>query len=85
MRDLIERRLAALRAEYEAGEEARASLEARQADLRETMLRITGGILVLEGLLAELDVAVASTPAPLADDPYEALDGRIEAASAGSD
>jgi hypothetical protein len=85
MRDLIERRLAALRAEYEAGEEARASLEARQADLRETMLRITGGILVLEGLLAELGAAVASKPPPPAEVAHDILDGRNKAATATSD
>ena len=52
MKDQLERRLAALRAEYESGEHALADLERRQALLRDTLLRISGGIQVLEEELA---------------------------------
>lgn len=53
MRDQLERRLAALRAEYDAGERALADLDRKQSTLRDTLLRISGGIQVLEEELAE--------------------------------
>ncbi len=43
----LERCLGELRTEYEAGEKAMAELEARQADFRQTLLRISGAIQVL--------------------------------------
>lgn len=51
MRDVIEQRLSALKAEFEAGKQMLAELEARQTHLRETMLRISGAIQVLEEML----------------------------------
>lgn len=48
-----EQRLMALRQEYEAGEAQMRALEQRTRDLRETMLRISGAIAVLEDLVAE--------------------------------
>ena len=48
--DLFQR-ITQLRAEYEAGEQQLAALEAREADLKKTMLRISGAIQVLEELL----------------------------------
>jgi ABC-type Fe3+-hydroxamate transport system substrate-binding protein len=50
MHDAIETRLAQLRAERERGEEMLADLQARAAALRETLLRISGAIQVLEEL-----------------------------------
>ncbi len=48
----LEQRLSELKAEYQAGQKMLAELEAKQADLRQTMLRISGAIQVLEELLA---------------------------------
>ena len=52
MRTQLEQRLQALKAEFEAGQKMLADLEARQAQLRETLLRISGAMQVLEELLA---------------------------------
>jgi uncharacterized coiled-coil protein SlyX len=53
MQAQLEQRLAALKAEYQAGEQMLANLEKQQAELRKTMLRISGAIQVLEELLAQ--------------------------------
>jgi prefoldin subunit 5 len=52
MRQQLERRLAALREEYQAGQHALAELEQKIDALRATMLRISGAIQVLEEELA---------------------------------
>ena len=49
----VERRLAELKSEYEAGQKMLADLEAKKADLQTTLQRIAGAIQVLEELLAE--------------------------------
>lgn len=49
----ISQRLGNLRQEYAAGEQQMAALDARRAELNQTMLRITGAIQVLEETLAE--------------------------------
>ena len=67
MKDQLERRLAALRTEYESGERALADLERREALLRDTLLRISGGIQVLEEELAPFRAQPAE-PALVADD-----------------
>jgi hypothetical protein len=51
MREQLHERLDALKAEYETGGKMLADLEARQAELKQTMLRISGAIQVLEELL----------------------------------
>lgn len=48
-----ERRLAELRAELEKGREELARLDARRAELRDTLLRISGAVQVLEELASE--------------------------------
>ncbi len=48
MKVRLEKRLAELKAEFESGKTALAELEARQANMRETLLRISGAIQVLE-------------------------------------
>jgi hypothetical protein len=53
MREQLERRLHALRAEFESGQQLMADLEDRQARLRDTLLRISGAIQVLEEELGE--------------------------------
>jgi predicted nuclease with TOPRIM domain len=52
MRTQLEARLQQLKAEYEAGKKQLADLEASEANLRETLLRISGAIQVLEEELA---------------------------------
>jgi ABC-type transporter Mla subunit MlaD len=59
MRHHLEQRLQSLVQEYQSGQKMLADLETRQANLRETLLRISGAIQVLEELLAQ-----ASPPAP---------------------
>ncbi|HET7231462.1 MAG TPA: hypothetical protein VFJ16_15745 [Longimicrobium sp.] len=59
MREAMEARLAALRGERERGEQMLAELQARQAALRDTLLRISGAIQVLEEQLNE-----GAAPAP---------------------
>lgn len=55
MKEQLEQRLAALKAEFEAGQKMLAELEARQAELRSTLLRISGAIQVLGEELAKTD------------------------------
>ncbi|HEY0735980.1 MAG TPA: hypothetical protein VGD69_13790 [Herpetosiphonaceae bacterium] len=62
MRERLESRLAALKAEFEAGQKMLAELEAKQASLRDTLLRISGAVQVLEEeLVAEGQPVDAAT------------------------
>jgi DNA repair exonuclease SbcCD ATPase subunit len=73
MRTRLERRLAELRREYDAGQQALADLERQQAQLRDTMLRISGAVQVLEEELARADAApVGDAPDPAAPEPVPA-------------
>jgi predicted nuclease with TOPRIM domain len=51
MRERLEGRLRELKTEFEAGQKMLAELEAKQANLRETLLRISGAIQVLDEIL----------------------------------
>ncbi len=53
MREQLERRVGELKAEQEKGQQVLAELEAQQAEVRQTLLRISGAIQVLEELLAD--------------------------------
>jgi hypothetical protein len=53
MKDEIQARLELLRKEWETGETRLRELERQQAQLGETMLRISGAIQVLEELVAD--------------------------------
>ncbi len=53
MRDQLEQRLKELKAEYESGQKVLAELEAREANMKNTLLRISGAIQVLEEELAK--------------------------------
>jgi chromosome segregation ATPase len=55
MRDQLEQRLKELKAEFEAGQKMMADLEAKRANLRDTLLRITGAIQVLEEELGRIN------------------------------
>ncbi|MDJ0719870.1 MAG: hypothetical protein QNJ54_37570 [Prochloraceae cyanobacterium] len=48
MKEQLEKRLAELKAEFESGQKVMADLEAKQANLRDTLLRISGAIQILE-------------------------------------
>ena len=64
--DTLTSRLAELREEYSRGEEQLSDLERRRGQVRDTLLRISGAIQVLEELL-ETDPSVrtpSSTPEP---------------------
>jgi predicted nuclease with TOPRIM domain len=52
MREQLEQRLHELKAEWETGQHMLAELETKQAHLRETLLRISGAVQVLEEMLA---------------------------------
>ena len=52
MREQAEQRVSELKAELQKGQQVLAELEARQAELRQTLLRISGAIQVLDELLA---------------------------------
>ena len=51
MKAQLEERLGQLKTEFESGQQMLVELEAKQANLRETLLRISGAIQVLEELL----------------------------------
>lgn len=52
MKQQLEQRLKELREEFESGQKMMAELESKQANLRDTLLRISGAIQVLEELIA---------------------------------
>jgi uncharacterized coiled-coil protein SlyX len=62
MRDRLEARLAELEAEQDAGRNLLAEMEAKQADLQQTLLRISGAIQVLQELLAPAPTEAPATP-----------------------
>jgi len=55
VREKLEQRLTELRAEYESGQRALVELEQKQMTLRDTVLRISGAIQVLEEELGTKD------------------------------
>ncbi|MEG3936017.1 MULTISPECIES: hypothetical protein [unclassified Microcoleus] len=78
MKQILEQRLQSLKAEFEAGQKLLTEYETKQRNLRETILRISGAIQVLEEVLAEADSEAngevsqpSDSPAELA--PYGAL------------
>lgn len=60
MQDKLQQRLQQLKTEYEAGQKVMADLQAKQANLRDTLLRISGAIQVLEETLSEAPVETTS-------------------------
>lgn len=55
MREQLEERLKALEAEFQSGQKVLAELQARQLEVRGTLLRISGAIQVLRELLPKPD------------------------------
>ena len=58
MREQLKHRVSELKTELEKGKQMLAELECKEAELRQTLLRISGAIQVIEELLA------AETPTP---------------------
>jgi chromosome segregation ATPase len=66
MREQAEERLNTLRDEFKAGQEIQADLENRLASVRNTLVRISGAIQVLEELVKEdKSRAVSSSEVPV--------------------
>lgn len=55
MKEQLQHRLQSLKAEFEAGQKVLAELESQQVKVKETVLRISGAIQVLEEELAKAD------------------------------
>ena len=53
MKEQLEKRLAELKAEFASGQKAMAELETKQVNLRDTLLRISGAIQILEEEIAK--------------------------------
>ena len=53
MQEKLQQRLQSLKSEFQDGQKLLADLETKQASLRETLLRISGAIQVLEEVLSE--------------------------------
>jgi len=66
MREHMRRRLADLEAEYAAGGRMLADLDARRAEVQQTMLRISGAVQVLTELLGSETEGIEPVPAGLA-------------------
>jgi hypothetical protein len=74
MHTLLEDRLVALKAEYETGQKMMADLESQQAHLKQTLLRISGAIQVLEELLSTPDPAPNGVvPANSTENPTDSI------------
>jgi hypothetical protein len=69
MRQHLEQRLQSLVQEYQTGQKMLIDLETKAENLRETLLRISGAIQVLEELLAQ-----APPPAPGDLEPLEGVE-----------
>ena len=54
MKKQLEYHLARLKAEFETGQKVMAELEAKQAHLRDTLLRISGAIQILEEISKDI-------------------------------
>lgn len=55
MKDLAERKLQELKAEFEKGQQTLQELETQAATVRQTLLRIEGATLVLEEILGDAE------------------------------
>lgn len=71
MREQLQQRLDDLREEFEAGQKMMADLEARQTGLRETLLRISGAIQVLEETLGTSDEVPLNGTSPGQSEPVK--------------
>ncbi|MBE7382951.1 MAG: hypothetical protein F6J95_016235 [Leptolyngbya sp. SIO1E4] len=75
MKEQLQQRLQELKSEYASGQKVLADLEAKQANIQSTLLRIQGAIQVLEEELAKTEVEEipATSSHNLTRDPVEVL------------
>jgi len=66
MREKLEQRVSELKAEQQKGQQMLAELEGQEAELRQTLLRISGAIQVLDELLAGAEPPATNGTAPAA-------------------
>ncbi|MBD1873797.1 hypothetical protein H6F75_09905 [Nodosilinea sp. FACHB-131] len=68
LKHLLEQRLQTLQTDFQAGQTMLAELEAKQVNLRETLLRMSGAIQVLqECLQANEEPETSTEPEPVVD------------------
>ncbi|PSB45052.1 hypothetical protein C7B67_21865 [filamentous cyanobacterium Phorm 6] len=82
MKQRIEKRYKTLKEEYETGIKLQAEYEAKLSNLRQTLLRISGAIQVLEEELAEAENEAQGDESQPLDSPG-LLEGQNEQAAAG--
>ena len=80
MKQQLENRLNELRSEFESGQKALADLENRQANLRSSLLRISGAIQVLEEELHKCE-GDSTEPLPVQEEPVQSEPADTEALS----
>ncbi|WP_017718385.1 hypothetical protein [Kamptonema formosum] len=80
MKEQLEQRLQSLKSEYEAGQKMLSDLEAQQASVRQTLLRISGAIQVLEEELAKAN-SEGNAPLPESPEVQERIGPLLEAAT----
>ncbi len=68
MIEKLEKRLDELKAEFESGQKAMADLEQKQANLRDTLLRISGAIQILEEEIGKSRQESENTPENASED-----------------
>lgn len=78
MKQKIKQRLQSLKEEFEAGQKILAEYEAKQRNLRETLLRISGAIQVLEEVITEADSKANGEVSQPDDSPAELAASREE-------
>jgi predicted nuclease with TOPRIM domain len=69
MKEQLEKRLAELKSEFEAGQKMMAELESKQSNLRDTLLRISGAIQILEEEINRVN----DTSEPVQETPVEII------------
>jgi predicted nuclease with TOPRIM domain len=60
MKEQLEKRLTELKSEFEAGQKMMTELESKQSNLRDTLLRISGAIQILEEEINRVDETLDS-------------------------
>jgi predicted nuclease with TOPRIM domain len=78
MKEQLQTRLAALKAEFDSGQERLAEVENQATQLRQTLLRISGAIQVLEEDLAASGVETGTDASASAASPEKDRSSRAE-------
>ena len=69
MKEQLEKRLTELKSEFEAGQKMMTELESKQSNLRDTLLRISGAIQILEEEINRVN----DTSEPVQETPVEII------------